>query len=245
MHRRRLRKLGPKRLRRRGQAKNRRAVVERPAIDLDGKAVHFLVDENQHQHRSFRPIDDDVLPGLRRRAGGQRFDVERKRARLLPFERLLNATLQSGDLEPMGIIDGPGDADAFRDGDEFRWTEALCGRVHALEKGENTPRRGPHANRAPLTGVIAALSGLPAVGLDACDQSLLLHAGKDALYYRDGQTQTLLQVHQADAGGFFQGQRLQHEMGQRIDRLFAQNDDWRFDPMQESVTNPERERLVG
>jgi hypothetical protein len=72
-----------------------------------------------------------------------------------------------------------------------------------------------------------------------------LHAGKDALYDRDGQTQTLLQVHQADAGGFFQGQRLQDEMGQRIDRLFAQNDDWRFDPMQETVTNPERERLVG
>jgi hypothetical protein len=34
-------------------------------------------------------------------------------------------------------------------------------------------------------------------------------------------------------------------MGQWIDRLLAQNDDGRFDPVQETVTNPERARPMG
>ena len=95
-----------------------------------------------------------------------------------------------------------------------------------------------------LQRVSAALGRLPAIGGRTRNQAVLFHAAKEMLHDRSGKTQARLQVGYTDACGFFQSECLQDQMREGLDRLGADGVDRRFDPVHETVADPERVRLV-
>ena len=115
---------GPKRACRRRELDDRRLVEKGPAVDLDDEAEQFRsagrLRKNQDQQHPFRPIHDHVLPGVADSGSCQRIDLAGERERLFPFGRLGDARLQFGNVETVCLIDRPGSAWAFGNGEIAR-----------------------------------------------------------------------------------------------------------------------------